>query len=193
MSERIPKVFYNNLSCFVQLLDNEAYHLRNAVVDIMKNVIEQVISKQAGRGNGRDHRAAGEEEEDDSESHEKAREKILDALLQRVYDKHAFCRSHVLGTLVDLCTANLVPQTYLSQLLESACDRIKDTSANVRRKAIQLLQKVVEYYSIVFVKSQNRTKFLTDEEIEREASFNSAEKQELLMEVRTIEVSLADK
>lgn len=45
MSEKIPKIFYNNLSCFVQLLDNEAYHLRNAVVDIMVNIIKHVLSK----------------------------------------------------------------------------------------------------------------------------------------------------
>lgn len=46
MSERIPKVFYNNLSSFVQLLDNEAYPLRNAVVDIMANIIRKVLSPQ---------------------------------------------------------------------------------------------------------------------------------------------------
>jgi hypothetical protein len=47
MSEKIPKVFYNNLSCFVQLLDNEAYHLRNAVVDIMAHIIKYVLSAKA--------------------------------------------------------------------------------------------------------------------------------------------------
>ena len=47
MSEKIPKIFYNNLSCFIQLLDNDAYHLRNAVCDIIFNIIKTVLSKSA--------------------------------------------------------------------------------------------------------------------------------------------------
>lgn len=54
MSEKIPKVFYNNLSSFVQLLDNEAYHLRNAVVDIMSNIIKYVLSVKSHEGSAED-------------------------------------------------------------------------------------------------------------------------------------------
>lgn len=133
MSEKIPKIFYNNLSGFVQLLDNEAYPLRNAVVDIMGNIIKLVLSS---RNLPTDDQGI---DEDELENHDKAKEKILDALVQRIYDKHAFCRSHVLNVFIELCQANLIPQSYLFPLIGCACDRIKDTSANVRRKAIILL------------------------------------------------------
>ncbi|KAL4444819.1 hypothetical protein ABPG74_016027 [Tetrahymena malaccensis] len=188
MSEKIPKIFYNNLSCFVQLLDNEAYHLRNAVVEIMGNIIKNVLSTRQNLP--QDEQSLQEEE---SENHEKAKEKILDALIQRIYDKHAFSRSHVLQVFIDLCTQNLVPQNYLFPLLGCACDRIKDTSANVRKKAIILLLKIMEFYFIIFAASQNRVKFHTLEELEREQSFNETEKQELISEQKQIEEKLQDR
>lgn len=62
--------------------------------------------------------------------------KLLDKLIQRVYDKNAFARTYVLGVLSQLCEDNVIPLEYLKPILQVACDRIKDVSALVRRKAI---------------------------------------------------------
>ena len=68
MSEKIPRVFYNNLSCFIKLLDNEAYHIRNAVVEIISNIIKNLLSSNI---------ELGVEQE---ESHIKAKEKLIESL-----------------------------------------------------------------------------------------------------------------
>ncbi len=46
LSERIPKVFHAQLSCFIQLYDNEGYHLRNAITEIIANIIKKVLTAQ---------------------------------------------------------------------------------------------------------------------------------------------------
>lgn len=64
------------------------------------------------------------------------KKKLLDRLIHRVYDKHAHGRTHVLGILASLCEENVVPVDFLQPILKVACDRIRDVSANVRKKAI---------------------------------------------------------
>ena len=32
-------MFYNNLSCFIRLYQHESYHLRNAISDILMNIL----------------------------------------------------------------------------------------------------------------------------------------------------------
>lgn len=44
LSERIPKVFYNNLQCFIKLYEHESYLLRNAISDILFNIIRNVLN-----------------------------------------------------------------------------------------------------------------------------------------------------
>ena len=83
LSERIPRIFYTNLSCFIPLFKHDSYLLRNAIVDIMTNILRLVL-------------APAEQEED---IYKEPREKFLSTLLQRIYDKHSFCRCHVLGVL----------------------------------------------------------------------------------------------
>jgi hypothetical protein len=44
LSERIPKVFYNNLQCFIKLYEHESYILRNAISDILFNILRNVLN-----------------------------------------------------------------------------------------------------------------------------------------------------
>lgn len=83
----------------------------------------------------------------------KAKKKLLDTLITRIFDKHAYCRSCVLGVLGDLCSENVVPKDYLMPILKCGCDRMKDASAHVRKKAITLLYMVMKYYRVIFVES----------------------------------------
>lgn len=36
----MPKLFYTNLSVFIKLYDNDAYHLRNAITEIIGRIIK---------------------------------------------------------------------------------------------------------------------------------------------------------
>lgn len=47
LSEAIPLNFYNNLQCFIKLYDSESYLMRNAITDIMANIIRKVLSGES--------------------------------------------------------------------------------------------------------------------------------------------------
>jgi condensin complex subunit 1 len=55
-----------NLSSFIELYDNENYHLRNALTDIICFIIEHLTN---------DH------EKDDEENHLNARNKLIETLM----------------------------------------------------------------------------------------------------------------
>ncbi len=66
-------------------------------------------------------------------------------LINRVYDKHAFCRAHVilkkfnlkvLGVIIDLCDNNCIPMEYIKKMFKIAIGRTKDIGAIVRRRAL---------------------------------------------------------
>lgn len=48
LSEKIPKIFYTNLSCFIILYRHESYYLRNAIADIMLNILKYVMNGEEG-------------------------------------------------------------------------------------------------------------------------------------------------
>ena len=73
-----------------------------------------------------------------------AKEKFITTLLQRIYDKSSFCRSHVLGILSQLATDKVVPKKYLILFLKAGIDRVKDQTINTRRRALQLINAVID-------------------------------------------------
>ncbi len=83
LSERLPKVFYNNLQCFIKLYEHESYLLRNAISDILFNIIRNVLNIE-------------------TEENKKAKERFITTLLQRIYDKNSHCRTYVINILMTL-------------------------------------------------------------------------------------------
>ena len=138
---------------------------------------------------------SSEDENDmnNQENHIIMKKKLLDKLILRVYDKHAFCRSHILGVLSSLCESNTVPRDYLFEIFTKACDRIKDVSAHVRKKAIQLLTITMHYYFVIYVESQkqiDKKKFLTKEKIEKDLNNNRLEEGDIKQGISELEESL---
>lgn len=76
--------------------------------------------------------------------YQESKEKFITTFLQRIYDKHSFCRSHVLGVLGQLVSDKTVDKKYLVLLLKAGIDRVKDISINVRKKALQLLNTTID-------------------------------------------------
>lgn len=74
----------------------------------------------------------------------KARDKFINTLIQRIYDKSSFCRWHVLGILNTLTVEKVVAKKYTVMFLKAGVDRIKDHSVNTRKKALQLINTVIE-------------------------------------------------
>ena len=150
--------------------------MRNALSEILGNIIRNVLTI---RGEDEDHQ--------NMKNYENKKLKLLEKLLTRIFDKHAHCRSQALSVLCTLCQENVVPIEFLHPILAGACDRIKDISAFVRRKAIQLLLILVNIYFAVFVKSQNRKVFMSLEEIENEINFCESDIKDLEKDLREIE------
>ena len=125
LSERIPKVFYNNLQCFIKLYEHESYLLRNAISDILFNIIRNVLNIE-------------------TEENKKAKERFITTLLQRIYDKNSHCRTHVIYILMTLAQEKLVPRKYMTLFLKAGIDRVKDSSINVRKKALQLINTIID-------------------------------------------------
>lgn len=74
----------------------------------------------------------------------KARDKFINTLVQRIYDKSSFCRWHVLGIFNTLAVEKAVPKRYLVMFLKAGVDRIKDVSINTRKKALQLINTIID-------------------------------------------------
>ena len=81
-SEEVPGFFNSNLSSFIQLYDSENYMLRNAITEIIGNIIKLVLTQSSS-------------EVDNPVTHQNKR-KLLDILLKRLNDKVAYCRSTTL-------------------------------------------------------------------------------------------------
>lgn len=127
------------------------------------------------------------------ENHITMKKKLLDKLILRIYDKISFCRSHVLGVLSSLCEGNTIPRDYLFQIFKKACERIKDVSAHVRKKAIQLLMITMHYYYVIYVESQKQIevkKFLSKEKIEKDLNNSKLEEVDIKQEITELEESL---
>ncbi|KAL4489279.1 hypothetical protein ABPG72_006343 [Tetrahymena utriculariae] len=158
LSNHLPKIFINNLSCFLTLFDSESYLMRNTVCEILGNILKNVLTAQ------------NEEDEEfilNEESKIKQKEKLLDRLIDRVYDKHAYSRAQVLTILADLCENNAIPPQFLPQILKAAISRTRDVGAIVRRKALQLISRVVNYYVYIYQTNKDG-KFITKEQVIKE-------------------------
>jgi condensin complex subunit 1 len=66
VSRKIPKLFYSNLSTFMDLYEHENYHLRNALTEVLSFIIQHLTN---------DH------ERDDEENHMNARNKLIETLI----------------------------------------------------------------------------------------------------------------
>lgn len=74
----------------------------------------------------------------------KARDKFINTLIQRIYDKSSFCRWHTLGIFNTLAVEKAVPKRYLVMFLKAGVDRIKDISINTRKKSLQLINTIID-------------------------------------------------
>ena len=103
----------------------------------------------------------------------KTKEKFIEILFDRIYDKSGFCRSKVLHIFEKLCDNNTISVNNYNRLLKEASGRLKDEKAHVRKRAISLISKIIFIYSKIF----NCDKFLNNDEIKQliEESNNSIE------------------
>ncbi len=140
--------------------------------EVLANIIKGYLS-----------RSQADDDPENQDNQNKTKRKLLDKLLTRIYDKHAFARSHVVGIWIELCQEDVVPKEYLLELLKSSCDRLKDVSAHVRKKSIQLLSVVISIYHKIFV-PQTKKSFIHKDEISKEIQFTLQEKEDIKKQIK---------
>lgn len=155
LSQHIPVYFHNNLTTFLILYDSESYVLRNSISDIIKNVIINEISAN------NQHTPNTEENDIVIEVDENKIEKLFACLEMRLYDKHAYARLHTLDIISELVERNLLPYNLLKVFLSKSIEKIKDISAFVRKKALQLVQRIIISYQMIYTTDKSSYKFVS--------------------------------
>ena len=139
LSERASKIIYNNITTLLQFFDCGSYIIRNAIVEMMGHVIVNFLCKL--------------DDINDVEvrnNYNKAKMNFIDLLLKRIYDKSPYCRAKVLFTFEKLCEKNTIDiGTYLKLLIE-ATGRLRDEKSMVRKRAISLIDKIINMYIIIY-------------------------------------------
>jgi hypothetical protein len=74
----------------------------------------------------------------------RSKDRFITTLLQRIYDKNSFARSYILSILAHLAEENFAPRKHLTLFLKAGIDRVKDVSINCRKKALQLINVIVD-------------------------------------------------
>jgi len=139
LSERSSKIIYINITTLLQFFDCGSYIIRNAIVEMMGNVIINFLCRL--------------DDINDVEvrnNYNKAKINFIDLLLKRIYDKSPYCRAKVLQTFEKLCEKNTIDiGTYLKLLIE-ATGRLRDEKSIVRKRAISLIGKIISMYIIIY-------------------------------------------
>lgn len=150
LSEKSPKIMYSNISALITLFNCESYVIRNSLVEIIMNIIVLLLSRV--------------DDIPDAEirtNYMRSKEKFIEILFDRIYDKNSFCRSKVLGTFEKLCECNTVTYHNYLKLLTETSKRLKDDKSQVRKRALALISRIIRNYAAIY-KSET---FLTVEEI----------------------------
>jgi condensin complex subunit 1 len=150
LSEKSPKTMYNNISTLIKLFSSESYTIRNTLVEVLANVIIHVLCNLDDIN-----------EVDTRNNYLKTKEKFIDILFDRIYDKSGYCRSKVLNVFEKLCESNTISVNNYLRLLKEASGRLKDEKAQVRKRALALINKIICIYAKIF----RSERFLTHEEV----------------------------
>ena len=73
----------------------------------------------------------------------KTKEKFIDILFDRIYDKNGFCRSKVLAIFEKLAENNTISVPTYMRLLTETSGRLRDEKSHVRKRAISLIGKII--------------------------------------------------
>ena len=132
LSEKSPKTIYNNISSLISLFNCESYVIRNSLVEVIGNIIILILCKVDDIS-----------DVDTRNNYLRTKERFIDILFDRIYDKTSFCRSKVLSTFDKLCENNTISLSNLQRLLGEASKRLKDDKSQVRKKAISLINRII--------------------------------------------------
>lgn len=113
LSKLSPKIVYQNISSLLGFFDCEAYLLRQAIIKILANIIQYVLTIDTGDANTQ-------------AVYNTTKEKFMELLFKRFHDKSAYCRAKVIKVFLKLTEANVVPRYKYFELLKCVIGRLRD-------------------------------------------------------------------
>ncbi|XP_063704070.1 condensin complex subunit 1 [Culicoides brevitarsis] len=124
-----PKLMLPHLSDLgEELLNHEPYSLRNALLQIMGDIVATDLSSEGL-----------------AEELKETRDEFLDFLFDHIHDTNAHVRSKVLQIWNHLKSEGAVPLSRIHQVLERTVGRLEDKSSMVRKNATTLLKSFLEH------------------------------------------------
>lgn len=140
-----PKLMLPHLSDLgEELLNHEPYSLRNALLQIMGDIVYTDLSTEGL-----------------SDELKETRDEFLDFLFDHIHDTNAHVRSKVLQIWNHLKSEAAVPLSRIHQVLERAVGRLEDKSSLVRKSATTLVKAFLEHnpFSSRLTLEQLQTKY----------------------------------
>ncbi len=126
LSELIPKLVMKQMTLLVKLLDNNAYNLRSAVVEVCGNIIIDLSNNES-----------------DLQNHNSQIDQYFDIIEERFMDINPYVRMKSAQILSKLCDLDVKFTNRRHHITELAINGLNDKSSFVRRNSIKLLAKLI--------------------------------------------------
>ncbi|CAO1626044.1 unnamed protein product [Sympodiomycopsis kandeliae] len=149
-AESNARTTLKNIAQLKNLIDSEAYPIRNAMVEIFYILIRELVMSQdaqiqsASNGEGN---SPGEGEMEARETSEEAKAKQIEGfwkvLLERLLDVNSYVRVKVLAVFAKLCDLPAKFPAQRTKLLSLAQRALKDKSSSARKACITLLIRLI--------------------------------------------------
>ncbi len=145
-------VFSQYMPILVKLIDEQAYHLRNGMINSISHVIEYIhvcLTKPQPQPGVDD--MTNEQQIEDAETLQRnmdslarQRDSLLNMLIERTHDVNPHARCAILKVWTMLIDNHAVPAKRVGAVSEVGVDRLYDKNAFVRRNAIALLTTILD-------------------------------------------------
>lgn len=132
LAARCPKLLAGQMALLLPHLGGRAWSLRSGIIAAIGHLIAQAFIDVSNESGDQQRLAAL-----------RAKQHLLDVLVERTRDQSSFTRKAVLATWAALSEQRAVPLGHWSTVTEIAIGRLEDKSSLVRKEALRLLQALM--------------------------------------------------
>jgi len=132
LAARCPKLLAGQMALLLPHLGGRAWSLRSGIIAAIGHLIAKAFIDVSNESGDQQRLAAL-----------RAKQHLLDVLVERTRDQSSFTRKAVLATWAALSEQRAVPLGHWSTVTEIAIGRLEDKSSLVRKEALRLLQALM--------------------------------------------------
>lgn len=132
LADKLPKLMSTNVGVLVPHFGGESYKMRNALIGVLGKLIVKAFKDVEGEMSSKCVRL-------------RAKQAMLEILLERCRDISAYTRGRVLQIWAELCEEHSVSIGLWNEVAAVAAGRLEDKSAIVRKSALNLLIMMLQH------------------------------------------------